>query len=38
MASHSTIQNAKHLVVLNKLLGASYIKSLTGWQFVTQGY
>ena len=32
------IQNAKHLVVLNKLLGASYIKSLTGWQFVTQGY
>ncbi len=32
------IQNAKYLVALNKPLGQSYIKSLTGWQFVTQGY
>jgi raffinose/stachyose/melibiose transport system substrate-binding protein len=32
------IQNAKFLVPLNAALGQSYIKSLTGWQFVTQGY
>jgi len=32
------IQNAKFLLPLNKVLGSSYINSLTGWQFVTQGY
>jgi raffinose/stachyose/melibiose transport system substrate-binding protein len=32
------IQNAKFLVPLNKVLGSSYINSLTGWQFVTEGY
>ncbi len=32
------IQNAKFLLPLNKVLGQSYIKSLSGWQFVTQGY
>jgi ABC-type glycerol-3-phosphate transport system substrate-binding protein len=32
------IQNAKYLDPLNKLLGQSYIKSLTGWQFVTKNY
>lgn len=32
------IQNASYLVPLNKYLPKSYIKSHTGWQFVTQGY
>ena len=32
------IQNAKFLLPLNKVLGSSYINSLTGWQFVTAGY
>ena len=32
------IENAKYLVPLNKYLPKSYIKSLTGWQFVTTGY
>lgn len=32
------IQNGTYLVSLNKLLGKSYINSLTGWQFVTDGY
>ena len=32
------IQNAKFLLPLNKVLGSSFINSLTGWQFVTQGY
>ncbi len=32
------IQNAKFLDPLNKLLGQSYINSLTGWQFVTKNY
>jgi ABC-type glycerol-3-phosphate transport system substrate-binding protein len=32
------IQNAKYLVPLNKVLGQSFIDSLTGWQFVTKGY
>lgn len=31
-------QNAKFLLPLNKVLGSSYINSLTGWQFVTRGY
>jgi raffinose/stachyose/melibiose transport system substrate-binding protein len=31
-------QNAKFLDPLNKLLGQSYINSLTGWQFVTKNY
>ncbi|MGD0054419.1 MAG: ABC transporter substrate-binding protein [Acidimicrobiales bacterium] len=32
------IQNAKFLDPLNKLLGSSYINSLTGWQFVSKDY
>ncbi len=32
------LQNAKFLDPLNKLLGQSYINSLTGWQFVTKNY
>lgn len=32
------IQNANFLVPLNKYLSKSYIKSLSGWQFVTSGY
>jgi raffinose/stachyose/melibiose transport system substrate-binding protein len=32
------IQNAKFLDPLNKLLGTSYINSLTGWQFVSKNY
>ena len=32
------IQNAKYLVALNKYLPSSYYKSLSGWQFVTQGF
>jgi raffinose/stachyose/melibiose transport system substrate-binding protein len=32
------IQNAKYLDPLNKVLGSSYINSMTGWQFVTGGY
>jgi len=31
-------QNAKFLLPLNKLLGQSYINSLTGWQFVSKNY
>ncbi len=31
-------QNAKFLLPLNNILSPSYVKSLTGWQFVTQGY
>src|SRR5665213_939631 len=32
------IQSSKFLVPLNKVLGSSYIKSLSGWQFVTDGF
>lgn len=32
------IQNEKFLQPLNKVLGKSYIRSLTGWQFVTSNY
>jgi raffinose/stachyose/melibiose transport system substrate-binding protein len=32
------LQNAKFLDPLNKLLGQSYINSLTGWQFVTKNF
>lgn len=32
------IENDKYLVPLNNYLSKSYIKSLTGWQFVTAGY
>ena len=32
------LQNAKFLLPLNKLLGQSYINSLTGWQFVSKNY
>jgi raffinose/stachyose/melibiose transport system substrate-binding protein len=32
------LQNAKFLLPLNKLLGKSYINSLTGWQFVSKNY
>ncbi len=32
------IENDPYLVPLNKYLSKGYIKSLTGWQFVTAGY
>jgi raffinose/stachyose/melibiose transport system substrate-binding protein len=32
------IQNGQYLVPLNKYLSKSYINSLTGWKFVTDGY
>jgi len=32
------IQNGPYLVPLNKYLSQSYINSLTGWKFVTDGY
>jgi raffinose/stachyose/melibiose transport system substrate-binding protein len=32
------IQNGPYLVPLNKYLSKSYINSLTGWKFVTDGY
>jgi raffinose/stachyose/melibiose transport system substrate-binding protein len=32
------IENGKYLVPLNNQLGTSYINSLTGWKFVTNGY
>jgi ABC-type glycerol-3-phosphate transport system substrate-binding protein len=32
------LQNAKFLDPLNKALGSSYIKSLTGWQFVSKNF
>jgi len=32
------LQNAKYLVGLNQYLGSSYIKSLTGWQFVSKNF
>jgi raffinose/stachyose/melibiose transport system substrate-binding protein len=32
------IQNGQYLVPLNKYLGTSYINSLTGWKYVTDGY
>ena len=32
------IEQGKYLVPLNNLLGKSYINSLTGWRFVTNGY
>jgi raffinose/stachyose/melibiose transport system substrate-binding protein len=32
------VQNAKYLIPLNKYLPTSYYSSLTGWQFVTQGF
>jgi raffinose/stachyose/melibiose transport system substrate-binding protein len=32
------IQNGQYLVPLNSYLSSSYIKSLSGWKFVTDGY
>ncbi len=32
------IQNGKYLVPLNNYLPKSYVSSLTGWQYVTDGY
>jgi raffinose/stachyose/melibiose transport system substrate-binding protein len=32
------IESGKYLVPLNNVLGKSYINSLTGWKFVTDGY
>jgi raffinose/stachyose/melibiose transport system substrate-binding protein len=32
------IQNGKYLLPLNNLLPKSYVSSLTGWQYVTDGY
>ena len=32
------IQNGKYLVPLNKYLPSSYVQSLTGWRYVTDGF